>query len=71
VPHIPGNYSHFVYGVIQSGITSAVATGITCLPQSTFRYWAISWLLSWAAMIPVVFCLAPVIRKIVDRITVN
>ena len=34
---IPRRYSHFVFGVIQSGLTSAIAAAIASLPFRTVR----------------------------------
>ena len=71
---IPRHYSHFVFAVIQSGMTSAIAAAIACAPfleESTFLiHWLGSWLLAWAVMIPIVLLLAPIIRRIVFALTV-
>jgi hypothetical protein len=64
---IPRRYAHFVFGVIQSGLTSAVAAGIASLPLlpsgAFLENWVSSWLLSWALMLPIVLFAAPLIRK--------
>lgn len=71
---IPRHYSHFVFAVIQSGMTSAIAAAIASAPfldESTFLiHWLGSWLLAWAVMIPIVLMLAPIIRRIVFALTV-
>ena len=62
----------FIFGVIQSGLTSAVAAAIahSSEPPNTFLDdWLRSWLLSWVAVLPIVLLAAPVIRKIVVSIT--
>jgi Protein of unknown function (DUF2798) len=66
---IPKKYGYSIFGIIQSGITCAVATGIACLPTKAVTYWATSWLLSWATMTPVVLLAAPLIRRVIDRVT--
>ncbi|MDX3967414.1 MAG: DUF2798 domain-containing protein [Bradyrhizobium sp.] len=70
---IPRRYSHFVFGIIQSGLTSLVATGIASLPASGpmmfVRHWMVSWLIAWAAMLPVVLLAAPAIRAFSLRLT--
>lgn len=70
---IPRRYSHFVYGVIQSGLTCLIAAGIASYPSlatGTFlRNWAVSWLLAWATMLPVVLLAAPLIRAASLRLT--
>jgi hypothetical protein len=44
---IPRRYSHFVYGVIQSGLTCAIATGIANVPFLAAGSFVIHWLQSW------------------------
>ncbi|HEY1778927.1 MAG TPA: DUF2798 domain-containing protein [Roseiarcus sp.] len=70
---IPRRYNQHVFGVIQSGITCALAAAVSCAPflsDSCFTAtWLKSWLTSWAAILPVVLLAAPVIRRIVDRLT--
>jgi hypothetical protein len=69
--HIPKKYDHFVFAIIQSGLTSAVATGIACLPTRSVGYWAASWLISWVTIAPIVLIAAPWIRQVVQWITVE
>jgi Protein of unknown function (DUF2798) len=63
---IPRRYSHFVYGVIQSGLTCLIAAAIASTPSlatgSFLHNWALSWLISWMMMLPVVVLAAPFIR---------
>ena len=70
---IPRRYAHFIFGVIQSGLTSAIAAGIASAPflaQGTFlMHWLMSWLLSWMLMLPVVVLAAPVIRGLANALT--
>jgi hypothetical protein len=70
---IPHRYSHYVFGILQSGITCAVASGISVLGSTTstskIMDWLMAWSLSWATMLPVVFLIAPVLRHAVERIT--
>jgi amino acid transporter len=70
---IPRRYSHFVFGIIQSGLTSLVAAGIASLPADGAAvflvHWMISWLIAWAAMLPVVLLAAPAIRAVSLRLT--
>jgi hypothetical protein len=65
---IPRRYSHFVFGVIQSGLTSMIAAGIASLPSiasgNFFRNWMLSWLVSWVTMLPLVVMAAPAIRSL-------
>lgn len=70
---IPRRHGHFVFGVIQSGLTCLVAAGIASYPDSgTARFiehWLISWLISWLTMLPLVLLAAPAIRALVNQLT--
>ena len=70
---IPRRFSHFVFGVIQSGLTSAIAAGIASFPMvatGTFwTNWLRSWLVAWILMLPIVLFAAPAIRSMSDFLT--
>ena len=70
---IPRRYSYFVYGVIQSGLTCAIATGIANAPfaaQGSFAaHWLQSWFVAWIMMLPVVLFAAPAIRNLTHILT--
>ncbi|OKO84956.1 DUF2798 domain-containing protein [Bradyrhizobium sp. AS23.2] len=70
---IPRRYSHFVFGIIQSGLTSLIAAGIASFPAGSamvfLRHWMVSWLFAWAAMLPIVLLAAPAIRAFSLRLT--
>jgi Protein of unknown function (DUF2798) len=70
---IPRRYSHFVFGVIQAGLTSLIAAGIASVPfmaQGEYlSHWLASWLISWGAMFPIVLFAAPAIRALSVRLT--
>jgi Protein of unknown function (DUF2798) len=61
-------YSHFVYGVIQSGVTTGIATCVATFGYgdgpSFLQRWAVAWLTSWALIIPVVLFAAPIIQRL-------
>jgi hypothetical protein len=60
----------YIYGVIQSGLTTAIAAGV-----ATYRHaglslevvpdWGAAWLLSWFAMLPIVIGFSPWIQRAV------
>ena len=64
---IPRRYAHFVFGILQSGLTSAIASGIASVPfldqGRFFSQWFQAWLVAWLLMLPVVVFAAPYIRK--------
>ena len=70
---IPRRHGHFVFGVIQSGLTCLVAAGIASYPESGaarfIEHWLISWLISWLTMLPLVLLAAPAIRALVNHLT--
>jgi hypothetical protein len=70
---IPRRYSHFMFAVIQSGLTCLIAAGIASFPMVTMSqfvvHWLLSWVISWVMMLPVVVLAAPLIRSISLRLT--
>ena len=70
---IPRRFSHFVFGVTQSGLTCAVAAAIASYPffsEGAFlRHWLQSWAFAWILMLPVVIFAAPLIRNFVHFLT--
>ena len=70
---IPRRFSHYVYGVIQSGLTCAIAAGIASFPfvaMGTFvTHWLQSWFVAWIMMLPIVLFAAPVIRNLTHIFT--
>jgi hypothetical protein len=60
---------HFVFGVIESFLMSAVATAIAHATDATavfLEHWLRSWLLSWMTLPPIVLLAAPVIQRLVS-----
>jgi hypothetical protein len=70
---IPRRFSHFVYGVIQSGLTCAIAAGIASIPfiaTGTFvTHWLQSCFVAWIMMLPIVLFAAPAIRSLTHLLT--
>jgi hypothetical protein len=64
---IPRRHAHFLFGVIQAGLTSLIAAGIASTPflkdGHFFAHWMISSLIAWITMIPFVLLAAPMIRR--------
>ncbi|CAN5733269.1 DUF2798 domain-containing protein [soil metagenome] len=72
---IPRHYGHFVFGVVQSGLTSAIAAGIASLSFwgsiAFLEHWLASWLIAWMTTIPIVILAAPAIRRLVLALTAD
>ena len=70
---IPKRYSHFLFGLIQSGFTCAIAAGIASAPffgdRVFISQWLKSWVIAWAIMIPFVLLASPFIRRAVEMLT--
>jgi hypothetical protein len=70
---IPRRFGYFVYGVIQSGLTCAIAAGIASYPfiaTGTFvTHWLQSLFVAWITMLPVVLFAAPAIRGLTQLLT--
>lgn len=70
---IPAKYGHFIYGLLQSGLTCLVAAGIASMPLlghgHFLLHWLRSWMIAWVTMFPVVIVAAPVIQWTVNRMT--
>jgi hypothetical protein len=70
---IPGKYGFFVFGLIQSALTTAIAAGIASVPfLGTLAFipnWLGSWVIGWLTTVPVVILAAPAIRRLVVALT--
>ncbi len=70
---IPRRYGHFVYGVIQSGLTCAIAAGIASFPfiatETFVTHWLRSSFVAWTMMLPIVLFAAPAIRRLTQLLT--
>jgi len=70
---IPRRHSHFIFAVIQAGLTCLIAAGIASLPMLTMgqflAHWLLSWIIAWVIMLPVVLLAAPLIRALSVALT--
>lgn len=70
---IPARYGPLTFGVIQSGMTCLIATGIASVPfvedGHFLSHWLRSWALSWITMLPFVVLAAPLIQRAVWHLT--
>lgn len=72
---IPRRYSHYVFAVLQSGLTTLIAAGVASLPVvapgAYLVHWLVAWVVSWIVMLPVVLLAAPAIRLVSHVLTVG
>lgn len=72
---IPRRYAHVLFGVIQAGLTSAIASGVAVAAAPgaapALQRWLSAWFLPWAMMLPVVVFAAPFIRRAVEALTAD
>jgi hypothetical protein len=65
---ISRRHSHFVFAVVQAGLTSLIAAGIASLPvvaiSQFLLHWLLSWIISWVMILPIVVLAAPLIRSL-------
>jgi hypothetical protein len=71
---LPRRYAPFVYGIVQAGLTTAVASAIATYQLTGFGAlflvrWAQAWSIAWLTMLPLVIALAPVIQRAVTALT--
>lgn len=70
---IPEKYGPILFGAILSGLMSLLVSGISTLraigPAGSFlTLWAGAWLTAWLFAFPVVVLVAPLARKVVQRL---
>jgi membrane protein implicated in regulation of membrane protease activity len=71
---VPVRYAHFIFAIMQAGITTAFATAIATFsavplgPAFLIR-WLYSWMIAWVMIVPIVVVAAPFIRGLVERMT--
>ena len=72
---IPRKYGHFIFGVIQAALTTAIAAGVASISFfGTFAFvenWLSSWLIAWMTTIPIVLLAAPAIERVVLALTIE
>lgn len=70
---IPRRFEHLLFGLILSGLMSCIVSGIATvraagLIDGVLVLWMQAWITSWAAAFPVVLFIAPLTRRIVQRL---
>ena len=70
---IPARFAPVVFGLILSGLMSALVSGISTLraaglSEALPALWLGAWLASWAVAFPAVLVVAPITRRLVARL---
>ncbi len=71
---IPHRYASILFGLILSGLMSAIVSGIATvrtlgIVPDFAAIWAGSWITSWAVAFPTVLVVAPLARRLVAALT--
>ncbi|HET8869634.1 MAG TPA: DUF2798 domain-containing protein [Aquabacterium sp.] len=71
---IARKYAPVLFGLILSGMMSLLVSGIATfraagLAADFIDGWTRAWLMAWAIAFPAVLLIAPLTRRLVDRIT--
>ena len=71
---IPARYAPVLFGLLLSGFMSLIVSGLSTaralgLVDGLLAAWMSNWLASWAMAFPVVLVVAPLVRRIVVRLT--
>ncbi len=69
---IPARFEHVAFGFVLSGLMSCIVSGISTLRAAgwidgLFSLWMGAWATSWLVAFPVVLIVAPIARRIVQR----
>jgi len=73
---LPARFAPVLFGLILSGLMSLVVSGIstyraTGLVEGFLVLWIGAWLAAWLVAFPLVLLVAPVTRRVVQRLVVT
>jgi DNA-binding transcriptional LysR family regulator len=71
---IPKKFAPILFGLMLSGLMSLLVSGISTvraigMPPGFVATWLGAWLTAWAIAFPSVLVVAPITRRLVDRLT--
>lgn len=71
---IAKRFAPLLFGLILSGLMSLLVSGLSTwralgLAPGFLPLWASAWLMAWAVAFPAVLVMAPLARKLVERLT--
>lgn len=69
----PKKFAPALFGLLLSGVMSFVVSGISTLKAvgvtpAFIGLWSSAWLMAWTIAFPVVLVVAPMTRRVVDRL---
>lgn len=72
---IPARFAPVLFGLMLSGLMSLIVSGVATvrtlgLAPGFPAQWLLSWLPSWGVAFPTVLVVAPLVRRLVARLTV-
>ncbi len=70
---IPHRHAPHLYGIMQSGLTTAIAATIATYRQTGMggefgTEWLLAWTVAWVTMLPIVIFLSPFIQRAVEAV---
>lgn len=70
---IPARYTNVLFGFLLSGLMTFIVTGVTIAQQTdpTLAGWLQAFATGWPITFPTVLVVAPIVRRIVTRITAS
>ncbi|MCE8007405.1 DUF2798 domain-containing protein [Aestuariivita sp.] len=71
---LPARFAPILFGFLVSGLMSCVVSGIATVKalgmvEGVFGAWMVSWSFSWAVAFPTILVVAPLVRRLVARLT--
>lgn len=74
MPRLPQRWAPTLFGLILSGIMTAVVSFVATvnavgLAPDLWSRWAIAWPISWAVAFPVILMMGPAVRRFVASVT--
>ena len=71
---LPARFAPVLFGFLVSGMMSCIVSGIATLKalglvDGLFGAWMASWAFSWAIAFPTILVVAPLVRRLVARLT--
>ena len=71
---LPAKYAPILFGLLLSGLMSLIVSGVSTvgvlgIKAGFFGAWMANWASSWAIAFPAVLVVAPIVRRMVAKLT--